>query len=243
MTAMASTSVINLTRFLIDSSYFSGISGFFTGLSRPGGMERNFRRQLAAAVIPANSMLRNINRVFESEGWLPGVTEGEIFARQSRNLGEAFLRGPPGTAQTVTPIRDVFGQERRTIGAPISEELGTGRLTSGVETLVSPIRAGRSRNPGIENELDRLNLFPRTPSKTTLQRQIGRRIDNPSFDRFVQVRGNIFFSEINQVMRNPRYGRLSDEKKKGRIEEAARRATRQAKKRLGLGGRNTALVF
>jgi hypothetical protein len=241
MTAMAGAGVANVMRFFIDSSYFSGVSGFFTGLSRPGGMEQNFRRQIASAVIPANSMLRNINRVFETEGWLPGVTEGEVFTRQNRNIGETFRRTIPGAAQTVEPVRDVFGQPRRVIGAPFSEALGT--PTSAVESLVSPIRAGRGRNASIENEMDRLNFFPRTPTKRRLESEVGRRLDNRVFDRFATLRGRIFLSEIASVLQSPGYQRLSDEDKKKRLSQAARRATRQAKSRLGLTAVSSALLF
>ena len=229
MTGMAALAVTNTMRFFIDSSYFSGVAGFFESLSRPGGITENLRRQLTSAVVPAGALLRNINRVAENEGWLEGTIPGRVISRQNRNLSESFRRGVPGLAQTVAPIPQVSGEPRSTLTSPF----GGGA----VEALVSPVRGGRPVNPEIENELARLRLYPRSPVKSALEKAVGRRINNNEFDRFVQLRNQLFFGELRQIMGGDSYYRLRDDRRRLRIERARAHATQQARRQMGLAAR------
>ena len=216
--AVASAAVNNTLRFVLDSSYFSGLARFFESLSPSGGgVVQGLSGQIITAVVPFVSALRQSSRVLETTGFLEGTTAGMVQVRERETFGQNIRAGLPGVSAGVRPRLEVTGEPRALPLTPI-------------EALVSPIRrAQRSQDP-VEQELARLDYFPAQPSEGALRRAIGRQPTEDELFQYRQRRGQLAFQELGRLVPEDFFQQMDDEDKRQRIRQAFSRATKRARR-------------
>jgi hypothetical protein len=218
--AIGAVAVNNTLRYILDSSYFSGVARFFESLSPSGGgVVQGLGGQLTSAVIPFVSLLRQSSRVLESTGFLPGTTAGEVQVRERETLGQTIRAGLPGLSAGVRPRLEVSGEPRAFPVTPI-------------EALLSPVRRATVSQDPVERTLARLDYFPAQPTEGGLRRALERQPTEDELFAYRERRGQLAFAELSRIVEAPFFQRLDADEQRTRIKRAFSRATKRAQREL-----------
>jgi len=222
MTALAGLAASGMARFVLDSSYFSGLARFFEAVSPQGGsVGKGLSQQIASTVIPFVGLSRSVARALEASGILPGTTAGAVAVREAAVPSQAILRSLPGASLGVRARVDVFGER-------LSTKTVSGGLLAGVETLFSPVRTAPVGQDAIDEDLARLQYFPQVPSKATLQQALNRRVTDQELHAFRVTRGQLARQQLARLTQADWFQELPDERKRKRYQAVFRNATKQA---------------
>ncbi|HLE04713.1 MAG TPA: JAB domain-containing protein [Anaerolineales bacterium] len=222
MMALAGLASSGMARFVLDSSYFSGLARFFQAVSPQGGsVGKGLSQQIASTVIPFVGLSRSVARALEASGVLPGTTAGEVAVREAAVPSQAILRNLPGAAVGVRERVDVFGR-------PVTTKTILGGPAAAGEVFFSPVRTAPVGQDAIDEDLARLRYFPQVPSKATLQQALHRRVSDEELQAFRLARGQLARQQLERLTQAAWFQDLPDERKRKRYQAVFRHATKQA---------------
>jgi hypothetical protein len=186
-------------RSTLDQSYLTSLSAVFQALEDPQRYGATFVQNLAAGLIPAIGLQRNITRATDP------------FVRQPTNLVEGLEKNVPGLSERVPPRLDAFGQ-------PVTHPTGPRALLVPTVTpaLVDPVR----------DELDVIGVSP-DPLRRQQAITVGEERIPLSPDEDLAVRratGTLRIVLLKDLMASPEYQDASAEEKSSAVKKALRRA-------------------
>lgn len=183
---------------LSDQSFLKGVSGVIGAVQDPQRSAERFMEQTAGSVIP--NIIRTTARATDK-------TQREV-----NGIPDAIVNGIPGARQTLNPRRDAFGQE---MAAP----------NQGLDTLLNPLRPSQVKNNNdyLTIELRRLQeadngVIPNIDSVDFFGKD--SKISKDQLNKVQSEVGPRIKDAWEQIIRDPRYGKLNDGDKKRALDKA-----------------------
>lgn len=205
---------------VLESSYLSGLQGFFQAINKGGG-----------ATQPENFVSRIV------DGWVPfaGLRRTIVRAVDAYETEEgAILRDPTGFLEritgaslvtTVQPRYNVWGQPVTIPGNVLSQFL--------------PYRISSETRDVTENELARLKIFPGPPSKQDAK---GKKLEQGDYDFLLRHGGQLAKGKLDRLVRQPFYQNLNPDLRELYLRRAIRQAREEARDELETRSRARGLL-
>ncbi len=197
--------VFKLGNSLLQQSYLQGMFNLVQAIEEPDRFADKFIGRTASGLIPASSMVRNVNQSFV-----------DPTLRDAQGVTENALQGVPGYSQTIPPKVDREGQ-------PIQGD-------SGLQRFLVPFRISEDKSGDpLYQALHRTDLTLSVPSsqikdaagQPLLTRQQGSRLE--------MAMGKAQSAAIRGVTSQPGFERLPIEEQRKQIEQAQNTARSQVR--------------
>lgn len=192
-----------ITRSLLEQTFLQNTSQILEAAKDPVKEGPKLFQNLSGSVVP--TLVADVARSTD-------LTGGKATIREPQNIQEAIMNRIPGLRQSVAPGVDAFGRPRTTGQGPVITMVDPYRTT--------PLQGG----PEIE-ELRRLQEsgFSVTPVRQSKRLSIGGEaisLTKRQISELESTTGPQIQEAISKITSDPRYDRLSDEKKAKVLEKA-----------------------
>jgi hypothetical protein len=178
---------------LSSKTFNSGAINFLDAMRDPGRFLPKFVKGLVGSVVP--SFVGGIATAIDPD------------MRDARTYLDKIKSRIPGVSQTLPPQRDAWGNIKEKTGTPLLR-------------LIFPVDVSKQKNDMVENELERLKIYPGRPDKKIRNREL----TTQQYDHYVRYAGELSYSWINDLLKDPFYKDVPDEVKekmiRGRINAA-----------------------
>lgn len=194
---------------LASKTWLSGISGFTEALDDPARYADNWVQRVASSfAVPAG---------------VAGVARAiDPIARKRESVGDAIKARVPGMTGDLLPRRDIFGEavEMGSIGPD----------------LISPFWESKAKNDPVIAEMLRIGKSVSAPGKSYTED--GERVDftPEQYDRYHEIAGRLTYNALNDLVRSPAYGAMSDTERRKKAKKVTTDARRTARGVLGDAG-------
>tara|TARA_R110000824_G_scaffold154066_2_gene325963 strand:+ start:965 stop:4102 length:3138 start_codon:yes stop_codon:yes gene_type:complete len=197
--------VMRASSSVLDQSYLSGLSDFFTAMEQGSTDPRRFEEWLARSAsgfIPASSQLRSI-----AKGLDPTI-------RKPRGPAETVMSGLPVLSERVQPRMTAFGEPVQRLG---------GEGVGGFFYRKSwPIKSSPEVRDPIADELSRLGVRVGLPSpRLTLPGDM--KLTREEETRLMQAKGTRLREAFERFIQNPVYSQLPDNSRRRVLEKMKRK--------------------
>jgi hypothetical protein len=175
--------IASVSRNLASKTWLASVTDAVEAYSDPERYGANWLRRQAGAVVP--NIVGQTAQAYDP------------YLREARSMLDEVKSKVPGLRETLPIKRDSFGR-------PIKREGSIG------PDILSPIYKSTHKNDGVADELVRLNLPIRRPSKEIA----GVELKAEEYGKLQELSGGYIKIALSKVMTDPRYNRLDDEDKR-----------------------------
>jgi len=169
-------------RNLISQTYLEGINNIFQAVEDPDRYAGDFIENFALGFVPGVSFLRSITRITD-----PTV-------RDPKGLEEALRASIPGLSTSVTPKRNVFGEDIVRPGGAIQQ--------------LFPIKSSKEQINAVDQELARLGLTVGYPTDIKIEKG-----GKEASDLFLKESGGYMKNWMSNFMNSSEYAEQNDEER------------------------------
>jgi hypothetical protein len=180
---------------LIDSSMLDGIRSLLDKNRWEGMAQRQ-----VTSLIPYSGLLRSTSRAFEA------IVEGEVLLRNTKDFRGAVSQTLPGLYGEQEPRLNVWGEEIKVEGNSFRQWL--------------PYKWAEATDDPVENELERLKVYPGLPGKKGEIGDVKYQLDDDEYKAYIQMSGKYGHMLIQKIMDSPAYENMDDKFKIKLIDKA-----------------------
>lgn len=195
-----SQAIAGLGKSLLGQSFLQGLNNAVSAVNEPGRYATNVIRSQAGSVIPTLS--NDIARAIDPN------------QRQVNGVADAIMSRIPGVREELMTSKDTLGNTLE-------------RSSSSVDQLINPFRPSNAKNTPLLTELDRLkatnpqnDIFP-VPEKTLTANKETVKMTPEQADQYNTSVGTKIRTAWDQMIADPAYQALSDDKKANALKNAA----------------------
>jgi len=198
--------VFSFTQNITSRTWARGMSDALNAIVEPDRYGERWIQRLAGSAVPTG--IAQIARVQSPE------------FRKPRTVGEALKARIPGLAGQVEPLRDIFGE---TVPKDVR---------SGPERLFSPFPRVETASDAATKEMVRLKIGMAMPSRKITVRRQRRDMTREEFAQFQAESGSMAREQINLMLQNPNWGKLTKEQQEKRIRDIFSEARERSRERI-----------
>jgi len=182
----------------LDTSYFSGPVQM---LQRHGNIANMGLRQLSS-MVPYSGFWRSVNRALET------VFEDNAKVREVKTVLGALSQVIPGLWKEVPAKLDVWGEEIELPGNALRQWL--------------PWKYSQGTSDRVEEELDRLKIYPAHPGKQVLIGDIKIELPEEFYRDYAIHFGKLAKDRMDKIVASPGYQKMPDEEKQKTLDRELR---------------------
>lgn len=200
----------------LNQTFLSGVQGLTNAVSDPTRYAQSYLQSEASSFIP--NIVKDTAKAFDKT------------SREINNIGDSIKSGIPGLRNTLTPKRDVLGNE-------VSQE------PTGIGAYIDLFNSKTPISNTVVDELARLNNVGQNsaPSKLSKNQTIGKQkitLTPSQLDYLEQAVGEKLSGTLNTLFNSESYRSLSDEEKSKAISDLTSKIRKQVKNTIDLSPEN-----
>lgn len=196
----------------LDSTFLSGLNSLLSALADPEYKGKQYAYNLVTSLTPGSQFFGQINRGLDP------------IVRRADSVLEAVKSKFPGLSESVTPMRNVFGEVVTRPGGFFNQSMNILRYS--FDTDQSTKVDGALHDSGIQVTI---------PSRSLTIGGTSRKMDEKDYSEYLRVSGTIKLNVLDTLVDSPLWSKASLEERSKMVSKVTEAGNKKAKDSLSVG--------